>query len=218
MNIEKLHSGIAWDETTETYAVALGGNVLGHFPTHLQALRALENGTGHALGSPSMYPGTRPRPYAGHRTPSAGGPEVESRRSSEGAQTARHWSDVTACKAGRVDPQETMGQARLWDNVHGWYLRAGLCARCASQIAWGHQIGWSRVHPPCETCLAIISTFPLEQVNGWRSVPKQDRTARESRIKATSEHEGHPHAPRPSEGIESTAHATVPGVLAPLAA
>ncbi|WP_440132483.1 FDXHR family putative zinc-binding protein [Brachybacterium paraconglomeratum] len=50
MSADKLHSGIAWDESTESYAVALGGKVLGHFPTQLQALRALENGTGHTLG------------------------------------------------------------------------------------------------------------------------------------------------------------------------
>lgn len=215
MNTDKLHSGIAWDEPTGNYAVALGGKVLGHFPTHLQALRALENGTGHTPGSPSA-PGTRTRPHVAHEAPSAGAPEVEPPRSSEGAPITRHWSDVAAHKAGKVDPPETMGQARLWDATSAWYLKAGLCGRCASQMAWGHQIGWSRVHPPCEECRPFIDTFPLGQVNGWRSVPKQDRTAQEWRMKRTSESEEHPYAPRPSEGVENTARATVPGVSVPV--
>lgn len=93
-------------------------------------------------------------------------------------RTSPDWSDVAAFKAGKVDPPETMGQARLWDATNGWYLKAGLCGRCASQAAWGHQIGWSRVRPPCETCAPITAAFPLEQVNDWRSVPKQHRKAR----------------------------------------
>ena len=78
----------------------------------------------------------------------------------------------------RTSYPETMGQARLWDQTHRWYVEAGLCVRCASQIAWGHQSGWSRAHPPCDTCAPIIRTFPQEQVNGWRSVPEKSRRGR----------------------------------------
>lgn len=127
-------------------------------------------------------------------------------------------TDIGAMKAGKVDPPETLAQARRWDRAHAWYLRAGLCGRCASQMAWGHQIGWGRVHPPCESCLLIIGTFPLIQVNGWRSVPKQGRTAREWRIGAPSEHEGHAHTQGCREGIETPTRTTVPDALAAAAA
>lgn len=78
-----------------------------------------------------------------------------------------------------VNAPESPGQARLWDRTFDWYQAAGLCARCASQAAWGHQIGWTQVHAPCDRCTCVVSTFPLEQMGGWRSVPKQARTARE---------------------------------------
>lgn len=158
MNVERIHNGIAWDETTKDYAVALGGEVLGHFPTHLQALRALENGTGHTLGAPSA-PGTRSRLHKGHTAPSGQEPESETYGSPEEGQAVPHWSDVTALKAGRVDPPETMRQARRWDTANVRYTRAGLCTMCASQAAWAGQIGYSRVHPPCEECAPVVAEF-----------------------------------------------------------
>lgn len=174
MNTDELHSDIAWDETTETYAVALGGKVLGRYPTHLQALRALENGTGHTLGPPQA-PGMRSRTENGRTAPAEAVPEVE-RPASTARRTSMPWTDVAAFKAGKVDPPETLRQAQRWDSAVTRYTRAGLCARCASQAAWGGQIGYTRVHAPCEYCAAIVADFPgAEHVNGWRTLPEMRR-------------------------------------------
>lgn len=70
----------------------------------------------------------------------------------------------------RAEPPETMDQARR----HGWHVRRyeslGLCPRCASQAAWGHQVGWTRVHRPCDPCRPLVDKFDLPQVNGWHSI------------------------------------------------
>lgn len=81
-------------------------------------------------------------------------------------------------RQGKADPPETQGQTRIWDTANVWYRAAGLCYRCAAQVAWGHQSGWSRLHPPCDECASIVRTFPLKQVNGWRSVPEKSRRNR----------------------------------------
>lgn len=53
--------------------------------------------------------------------------------------------------AARKEP-ESMRQARTWENVKNRYLVAGLCARCASQLAWGHECGFTTIAPPCDIC------------------------------------------------------------------
>lgn len=67
---------------------------------------------------------------------------------------------------------ETHQQAAEWDRINSSYLRVGLCYRCASQAAWGHQLGFNQVHSPCLTCQTVIDGFPVEKANGWRVYPR----------------------------------------------
>lgn len=65
---------------------------------------------------------------------------------------------------------ETPMQAQWWKRTQGWYERAGLCPRCSSQGAWGHQLGFSNVKPPCNPCAAIVAEFPTPSANGWHQL------------------------------------------------
>lgn len=65
---------------------------------------------------------------------------------------------------------ETPMQAQWWTRSYGWYDRAGLCPRCSSQGAWGHQLGFSNVKPPCRPCGVIVAEFPTSAVNGWNQL------------------------------------------------
>lgn len=47
------------------------------------------------------------------------------------------------------DKPETARQAETWQNTKGKYLAAGLCNACAGQAAYGHQLGFHRIQPPC---------------------------------------------------------------------
>jgi hypothetical protein len=67
---------------------------------------------------------------------------------------------------------ETPAQAKEWDKRFSAYQRGGLCPRCASQAAWGHQFGFTRVHAPWQGCLPIVETFPKQEAGPWRSVPR----------------------------------------------
>lgn len=67
---------------------------------------------------------------------------------------------------------ETMRQARRWEEHCTKYVRAGLCYRCAAQAAWGHQIGFTSSHRPCESCTPIVAAFPHAEVNAWRSLTR----------------------------------------------
>lgn len=53
--------------------------------------------------------------------------------------------------APKRDKPETPRQAATWENVKNRYAEAGLCNACAGQAAYGHQMGFARVQPPCET-------------------------------------------------------------------
>lgn len=72
----------------------------------------------------------------------------------------------------KADKPETIHQARTWDGNKNRYLRYGLCIKCASQAAWGHQIGWGRLeHYPCSKCAPIVQGFPQQSAHpGWRKV------------------------------------------------
>ncbi|WP_086149173.1 hypothetical protein [Cellulosimicrobium sp. KWT-B] len=66
---------------------------------------------------------------------------------------------------------ETLGQARNWERLKNVYLARGLCHRCASQAAYGHQLGFlSLEHEPCAACRPLVATFPRERMNGWRAL------------------------------------------------
>jgi hypothetical protein len=47
---------------------------------------------------------------------------------------------------------ETLRQARRWDETAARYRTRGLDPVCAAQLAWGHQVGFSQVHPVCDEC------------------------------------------------------------------
>lgn len=64
---------------------------------------------------------------------------------------------------------ETLSQVRYFDTLKRRYVGFGLCQRCAAQAAWGHQLGFSRVHPPCAECQPVVNTFPVRRANGWSS-------------------------------------------------
>lgn len=51
--------------------------------------------------------------------------------------------------ATKRDKPETARQAGTWENVKNRYADAGLCNGCAGQAAYGHQLGFARIHPPC---------------------------------------------------------------------
>lgn len=65
---------------------------------------------------------------------------------------------------------ETVRQAKRWDVSKQAYVRAGLCEYCAGQAAWGHQIGFTKSHPPCADCAPVVAAFPQVGPAGteWR--------------------------------------------------
>jgi hypothetical protein len=71
--------------------------------------------------------------------------------------------------APRPNPPETITQAKAWMTVKNIYLELGLCEGCAAQAAWGHQCGFTVIHPPCNDCMQVIAAFPVEKPNGWRT-------------------------------------------------
>lgn len=70
-------------------------------------------------------------------------------------------------------PPETPSRAQEWQRAYGWYDRAGLCPRCSAQGAWGVQLGYSNVKPPCNPCAVIVAEFPAERSNGWRRLHRE---------------------------------------------
>lgn len=64
---------------------------------------------------------------------------------------------------------ETPRQARSWDATKRHYRSLGLCGACAAQAAWGHQLGFTTVNPPCLVCLPVVLSFPVNEPGEWRS-------------------------------------------------
>lgn len=64
--------------------------------------------------------------------------------------------------APKRDKPETFRQAGTWENVKNKYVDAGLCNGCAGQAAYGHQLGFTRIHPPCEADAG--KTLPAELI------------------------------------------------------
>jgi hypothetical protein len=52
---------------------------------------------------------------------------------------------------------ETLRQARRWDEMAAQYLRTGMHDVCAAQMAWGRQLGMSKVRPACDECARMRS-------------------------------------------------------------
>lgn len=73
---------------------------------------------------------------------------------------------------------ETPSQAATWERVQLNARVAGLCDACAAQFAWGAQLGFTNVHPPCKACRSIVDALPSLRPNGWRSVTGSAGAAR----------------------------------------
>jgi len=67
------------------------------------------------------------------------------------------------------DKPETLSQAHHWQAVKSRYEYAGLCTACASQCAWGHQLGFTRLdRRPCDACQSYVLPSWLLQRHGMR--------------------------------------------------
>jgi hypothetical protein len=73
----------------------------------------------------------------------------------------------SAVKAKRELP-ESPSQAKEFDRRKRAYRDAGLCHACAAQAAFGHQMGFLQVHPPCASCVPVVTGFPYPAENSWR--------------------------------------------------
>lgn len=73
------------------------------------------------------------------------------------------------------DAPETLRQAERWEEVKTHYQGKGLCSPCSAQAAWGTQLGFSRVHPPCDACFPLVVRFPSKGAGDWRSFPIDPR-------------------------------------------
>jgi len=69
----------------------------------------------------------------------------------------------------KADKPETTREAQEWDRSNRHYVTLGLCHVCAAQAAYGHQLGFARVNPPCVVCAGVVAGFPDGAANGWRS-------------------------------------------------
>ena len=67
------------------------------------------------------------------------------------------------------DKAETLRQAQTWQSNKKHYMELGLCSICSGQAAYGHQIGFRRVRPPCSSCLLTVLGFPVHEPGEWRS-------------------------------------------------
>lgn len=82
------------------------------------------------------------------------------------------------------DTAETVRQARTFDTTKAHYERLGLCRTCAAQAAWGQQLGFSRVNPPCHDCQSLVDTFPIAKPGRWRSSSPRYRAQFSSSVPA----------------------------------
>jgi hypothetical protein len=95
--------------------------------------------------------------------PGIGGPQ-------EGAaQHSPVWSPPPEPRPPKKRRPESIRDAQTWETNKNRALRLGLCDRCASQYAWGCQIGFTESHPPCDQCAVIVASRPgRERANGWK--------------------------------------------------
>jgi hypothetical protein len=69
-------------------------------------------------------------------------------------------------KAARA---ETIRQAERWEINKNRALECGLCDACGGQYAWGLADGFAIVHPPCQSCSAVVErAIGAVKPNGWR--------------------------------------------------
>ena len=68
-------------------------------------------------------------------------------------------------------------QAQVWQRMKSLYLRLRLCEVCAAQAAWGHQNGFSTIHPPCEDCQPIVNKLPIWKPGPWKAIKNRGAAA-----------------------------------------
>ena len=74
--------------------------------------------------------------------------------------------------AAHRDRPESHGEARAHDRYTNQAHGLGLCMRCAAQIGFARQLGYSRVRPPCTMCDAIVAVWSTPDAsNGWKRWP-----------------------------------------------
>ncbi|WP_176168812.1 hypothetical protein [Krasilnikoviella flava] len=66
---------------------------------------------------------------------------------------------------------ESFSEARDHQRIVRYAERAGLCLLCAVHLANGTQLGFTVTAPPCPSCVPIVSAWPIEKLNGWRTLP-----------------------------------------------
>jgi hypothetical protein len=83
----------------------------------------------------------------------------------------------------KAERPETIAAARKWDAVANAYQRDSLCRACAGQAAWGHQVGFSLIKPPCPACAPVVAMFPQEAAagSGWRRYPSGTKRSEHGR-------------------------------------
>jgi hypothetical protein len=80
------------------------------------------------------------------------------------------------CKERRImktekrkgDRPETTAQAVYWETIKNRYLAAGLCYSCAVQVAYGHQMSFLRIKPPCDSCRGVAVPELIVSRHGGR--------------------------------------------------
>ena len=118
-----------------------------------------------------VYPARR---VAGHRARHGGSghPEVPVRRKAvRTPYKALDRGEMARKIAPTNRPQdrpETRSQAHTWDRVKTHYEKAGLCGACAAQAAYGHQLGFHKINPPCDHCSYVVLPVDLLKVHGIR--------------------------------------------------
>lgn len=78
----------------------------------------------------------------------------------------------------KADRPETVRQAARWENNKRKNLGLDLCPTCASQVAWGHQIGFSKTEPLCRPCWVRLEGSPAQVATS----PRADAVAPRRRL------------------------------------
>ena len=75
-----------------------------------------------------------------------------------------------AKQALTTEEPESFRQAHTWEVTANHYEADGLCRGCAGQAAYGHQLGFSRIQPPCGPCQSVVDGFPQSAgvASPWR--------------------------------------------------
>jgi len=71
----------------------------------------------------------------------------------------------------KLHQTETLDQAELFTTNRNLFSRLGFCDMCAAQAAYGRQLGWKQVAPPCAKCIASVDEISLNEIGArWRKI------------------------------------------------